>query len=452
MKFIQRALRAIALGTALGGMIGHAIAQDLEVEPGGYTDHRQGLSSWTSTGTKNALAAALLVSDDGDEIGFRGHHGGVHWGTGNPTWTKVAVRSKPFRDITIYGLDDTAVMEGFAFGQSGGGMTNPTLRDFTIEVRSQSGIIVNVGTHGYGVFTVEGILFTNPIKACKWVMRMHGSPGFLRVVNCHAPEGAQEHFLYANAVQGAYVADCTADGMKRTMLQFVTRYIDGIPGTGLIEMARNRAYRCGANGASAFTVAGHLGDVIMRDNSSYDCAGGSVVVYADHKMRELDPTYPAGQGPAIGPGFMPADGKGACNRIDIIGHTASHPNPDRDLILLQGFRHGHVYPPRLITANGRAGIHINYNGQGYETFAFEGRTPPSQQRGWQMPKVNWKETNNAMSPAEADAKWNDRGGALPPPIGGSNPPPNGSTPPPFSTPPPSSPFSTPPATDTDEGG
>ncbi len=111
---------------------------------------------------------------------------------------------------------------------------------------------------------------------------------------CRFPT-ANEHSIYVDAPQGGFRAiDCynTSNAglgsarLGRTFIQIVGRSqvntdaAGGPPGFGTVLIENCVATKAGGNGGAAFTIAGFLGEVIMRDCRADQCRSGMIVLWS----------------------------------------------------------------------------------------------------------------------------------------------------------------------------
>lgn len=257
------------------------------------------------TGTKNALAHALMISAEGrgEVIQIHGNLGHINLcTTGNANGKDDVYRKAPITAL-IVGGNREARIRGMDTGEKGGGYEYIGLRDLTLDARGRQ-----VGTLGFmdsrlGALDYENVTVLSDSKT-KWGVRIHGWSKWLRIVNCVGMGGGQEHFAYVDHTWGVNPAtglDIEIRGnrgrnWKRTMAQVVTRKFPGGKGgpsrpaaTGKLLITDNEAYDCGAHGAYNFTVAGWpLGEVVFRDNHGESKhKTGLFVAYKDFKQEDL---------------------------------------------------------------------------------------------------------------------------------------------------------------------
>ncbi|MEM7308921.1 MAG: hypothetical protein AAF682_19720 [Planctomycetota bacterium] len=168
--------------------------------------------------------------------------------------------------------------------------------------------------------------------------------------------GIQEHCGYFDGPQGdCFFLDCTMEGTWRTMFQIVNRRFEqdaagGQSGFGVLLFERCHAYNIHGQGGGAFTIAGHLGTVIIRDsdvregpwNEAAQDAYSAVVVNVDE-----------GKGLYLNPNGFPTD------RVVIQGLTVVLPHASRDSINVSGTEHVEVHDFTAANINGRYAFDFN---------------------------------------------------------------------------------------------
>lgn len=376
-----------ALLFALAGLFAGALptyAQDLVVEPGGYTDFRTApAGDWKPAGTNNALALALRSAQPGDEVGFTGEHNSVKF-----NWLGSEGRdgvNGGTVGVTVYGMDETAAVRGLSFANpTPGHNADLTFRDFTVIGMIQRPVIFKARESGYGLMTFEGIRFEGDRSKVKWWVHAPAS-GTWRFVNCTFGDGAIEHgiYLFSPVEDPRYpgepamlVDGCYFNLMGRTAVQVVQREVTGLKGSGKIVIQNTSADDCGArDGGSAFTIAGHLGPVEFRrlrifSNHAAVNVGvpdrGAIVCYKDFKMGA----------------DVPADGFGVGDVL-VQSVWVKYASPDRSIIMLSSCRAVQIVAPLIIQAGNGKGLNLEHNGQKNGSVQFIGRSKPSTWRGWQ---------------------------------------------------------------------
>ncbi len=287
----------------------------------------------------NMLAMAMRLAEPGDSIGFIGTHNGLNIGNGNKWSPNTVTRAlKPVEHLTIMGLRPNARIVGEINFQQTPGIAAPnnlTFKDFALMCgNNQRGFLTYQNQGPFHNLTFENITIdtTHPTKTPnKWAFRFHG-PASFNVINCSLPFGNQEHFVYADNVCGdSSVVGCVARRNGRTMVQIVNRGISGPSSTGNILIEDCTAMEAGhIEGASAFTVAGHLGGTVtFRNCATYNSHGGSLVVWGEQT-----------KGPILNATGDQVD------HVVIENCDFNSPNADRDCIMLSNatkVEMGHVH-------------------------------------------------------------------------------------------------------------
>ena len=241
----------------------------------------------------NSIALAMRMAEPGDDIGFTGVHngglsigGGSKWNVNTVTWASGAVR-----DLTIRGLRPSATINGEMSFQGSGLLAPYNLKfaNFTVEAAGQRGFLSYMNQGPFLGMQFENLGLIDPNKLNKWWFRFHGPTQF-RVEKCHQLAQNIEHFLYADNVQGdSSIVDCSAIGNGRTMIQICNRGQSGPSGYGDILIQNCTATNPGrVEGASAFTIAGHIGGTVRIDNcKTINANGGSCVVWGADNYGQI---------------------------------------------------------------------------------------------------------------------------------------------------------------------
>ncbi len=248
---------------------------------------------------------------------------------------------------------------------------------------------------GYARIQIYGCEFLRGTGNPKWGARLHGRCRFDFRANHF--EYMHEHCLYADSPQGnSFFMHNTMEGSTRTMVQIVNRSNDnpGPSGFGYLLIEGNTATNIDLDGGSDFTVAGHLGVVILRDNHSTTNgiqAGqqGSIVVWSDENPAHGIYTNPNGF---------------TTNKVIIQDHGVNHPNADRDHVQISGAEVVEIRGSFLIVGNRTAFVFDSLFGgsipNGSECF-FQPQ-PVSQYGGFQS-ATKVKRGNTPLTNPQIDA-------------------------------------------------
>jgi hypothetical protein len=251
---------------------------------------------------------------------------------------------------------------------------------------------------------INNVLFDTSAKTAsgvpmiKWTMRFHGRTQF-EVVDCKQTDRIVEHFLYADNVQGdSLISRCEATECGRTMIQIVNRIDSGVTGFGTIIMDECTAIRPGVTeGASAFTVAGHLGHVEIVGCKTIDAKGGSVVSWWE------GPNAAKGKLGA----YLNADGM-AINSLVVRGCDFSAPGADRPVMQLSASSDTKVGACNF--QSNKDGIGLDHQ-QGKPNKAFSFMNPSPSQWQWAVPRKvtkGWdKNAMQVLTDAEIDALYQE---------------------------------------------
>lgn len=254
--------------------------------------HTASQQKWPRTAPQdNMLAMAMRLAEPGDSIGFTGTHNGLNIGNGSKWNPNTVTRAtQPVEHLTIMGLRPNAKIVGEVNFQKAPNITAPnnlTFKDFTLVCgHIQRGFITyqNQGPfYGLRFENIDIDTWHPSATVNKWAFRFHG-PAQFDIINCHLPYGNQEHFVYADNVAGdSSIVGCESSLNGRTMVQIVNRVISGLCSKGDILVDSCTAYKAGhIEGASAFTVSGHLGGTVtFRNCKTIDSHGGSLVVWGE---------------------------------------------------------------------------------------------------------------------------------------------------------------------------
>jgi hypothetical protein len=226
----------------------------------------------------------------------------------------------------------------------------------------------------------------------RWGIRAQGRMRW-DVRRVHAAE-VEEHVFYIDSPQGpSFFVDCTMEGSGRTMVQIVSRRVDnpGAPGLGTLLLEGMRAYDVKGDGGSAFTVAGHLGGIVLRDCSVVEGPNGSqgaVAIYVDDS-----PQHGA---------YLDAEGHGN-GAVVIDGLTVWAPNADRNHVLVAGARA--LYVQRFAVFGNRTAFEFRQGAWPNGLIRFSVPPPVSAYPGFGSPwKIQWTAGANLTDP-QIDALW-----------------------------------------------
>lgn len=387
----------------------------LIAEPAAVLDLRGGTTKVIPCNGRSGIALAASLTDENEHtvIGVRGYHPGLTIGaeTAGKVRSSTKTNGQAVANIDFVGDDEGATVRGISIGQnytpSGKANHNFGFYKLTFDaLMGQVGLLTHHGVVLPGYLTLEDVVIlaqnTPGVNRTKWGVR-HNSSG--TVITARRVKGGklQEHLLYLDALQdGSTIEECHGWECGRTMLQIVTRYSvkpggeDIVPSNGTVYVTRNVAEDIGyytddlgadqGEGASAFTCAGHRGTLVMQGNvhlDSEDRSAGSVVVFQDRKMLELDPNDPNPKtSPIIGDGhtltYPDAPGERfGLERLVLLGDNSfSSPNSDRDCVAISGVRTVEVYP-YSVNSN-KCPLHLEPSGDRNWETKFRGRALPSQ--------------------------------------------------------------------------
>ncbi len=230
-----------------------------------------------------------------------------------------------------------------------------------------------------------------------WGARLHGRARFDFRDNHFAYMG--EHSAYVDSPQGdSYFVRNTTSGSTRTMLQVVNRSTanPGPSGHGLLLVEGNLATNVDGSGGSDFTVAGHLGTVIFRNNVSYQGAGqsgsqGSIVVYTDDSAEH---------------GAHLSDAGYSTDRVIVQGHMVFAPDADRDHVMLSGVEEVEIRDGFLVIGS-RTAFHFDAEFGGpvkNGTECFVTPVPASIHPGF-MSALMVRRAKAVLAPMQIDALW-----------------------------------------------
>jgi len=302
------------------------------------------------------LVTAIRNAGPGDVIGIDGEIPGNNLQLGGGDAGMKAYRADWGRvpiDLTIVGInrDRTDVIhtiylhQGLSNGEPTGGVARLRIENLTIQASPGSTRCIGVpkGADTYGIVQVYDVDFVGATDGSfgglgyRWGIRAQGRMQWdLRRVHAAAVE---EHVLYIDSPMGpSYFVDCTMEGAGRTMVQIVNRKNDnpGPSGSGTLLFEGMRAYNVKGDGGSAFTIAGHLGGIVLRDCSVIEGPNGSqgaVAIWVDDS-------------PEHGAHFDP-DGY-ANGPVIIDGLFVFAPNADRNHVLITGSRGVHLHDFSII--------------------------------------------------------------------------------------------------------
>lgn len=356
-----------------------------------------------TTGNWNGLAFAMNHAAPGDTIGFTGQHDGVQIGFGSPhSVDTVNWNNFPVHDLEIYGMNSTAkIRNTVAFGDAYGAPFNLTFRDYEQLCQSQVGYIANMHSGPFVGMTIRNVKFNTSFLTtagkpiCKWVFRFHGPTQFT-IENCEQTHQIGEHFLYTDNVQGDSVArGCKATKNGRTMVQITNRIDSGPSGFGKVLIEDCMAIEPGiTEGASAFTCAGHLGEVEFRNCQTINAHGGSVVAWAE-------PANPNTVPPKLG-AYLNSDGK-SINKFVVTGGDFQATSSDRDAVMISACSAAEMSQCQI--ASNKTGLHLDHQA-GKANLAFKFTDPTPSQWGWNVPKKVTKGTNNTkLTDQQIDALY-----------------------------------------------
>lgn len=358
-----------------------------------------------------ALAASLTDKREHSVIGVKGFQAGLTIGTEAAGKQRSATKAngEEVRDIEFVGMDESAIVRGISIGQAytpaGTANRDFTFSDFTIDARTlQCGLLTSHRAVLPGVLRVARVVFLGQNKQglnrTKWGLRGNSSGTLIEVEECEFSD-LQEHPIYVDAIMdGSLIRRNRAKRAGRTMVQVVCRYSvipggeDIVPGGGLITIADNYGEDIGyytddmgtplGEGASAITIAGHRGTVIVSGNTIIDVegrSGGALVAFLDRKMLQLDPANPnAKTSPIIGDGYAVTDpaypGKRFCmEKLIVINNSFTSMNADRDCVAISAVKEVEIYP---YSANSnKCPLHLEHNGQDNGKVTISGRKAPS---------------------------------------------------------------------------
>jgi len=296
--------------------------------------------------TRLALAEAIRRARPGDVIGVRGDLGHerpiqVGGGTRGSKDYRADWKGRPIEGLAIVGLGKqrSSVIAGlelwgtYGDGSPSGGVRELRLENLSIRAaeHTRQGIIVPKG-QTIGRLTVKDCNFLGAWKGGyrgfgqKWGIRGAGRASYdLR--DCHCGP-VQEHFLYLDSPQGdCYFVQLSMESSWRTMIQVVNRARDnpGPASRGILLMEDCHAQGIRGEGGGAFTIAGHLGAVILRNCSVRDSGHGALVIWSDANPKHGVYLERASDGTLY-----------STKRVLIDGFEVDLPDADRDHLQVSG--------------------------------------------------------------------------------------------------------------------
>jgi len=297
----------------------------------------------------------------GDVIGVKGEKFkglSIGGGSTNQRSTVFWPNKEPVHDIEIIGLDANrgASMFSVTFSDTEGGADNVLFQNLTILGTERP--ISTTMNQIFGLLKFYDIsVETSDPKAykgrgMKWGIRGHGPAQWdLRYVDIGMTE---EHAVYLDNIQGnsrfLYV---TTHKSGRTGFQIVNRPKSGPSGFGRLQF-----FKCNvlgndvwAGGGSDFTIAGHLGIVLIEECQSIGDpkkSSGAIAVWTD-------------KDPKKGGAYLNKNGY-SVDKIIIKDFIAIHPKSDRDHIQISGCERI-VLDGFDVTGN-KTAISLGWNGSG----------------------------------------------------------------------------------------
>jgi hypothetical protein len=256
--------------------------------------------------TKLALAEAIRRARPGDVIGVDGQLGRerpiqVGGGTKGQKSNRADWKGRAISDLTIIGLGKkrSSVIAGlelwqtYGDGSPSGGVHSLRLQNLTLRAseHTRQPIIIPKG-HTIGRLTIVDCTFRGAAGDSfggfgqKWGIRSAGRGSF-DIRNSHCAK-VQEHFLYLDSPQGDnYFIGLSMEKSWRTMIQLVNRERNnpGPAGAGRVLIEDCHAKGIRGEGGGAFTIAGHLGQVLIRDCSVRDSDHAAVVAWTDPSQK-----------------------------------------------------------------------------------------------------------------------------------------------------------------------
>ena len=217
----------------------------------------------------------------------------VHWG------------DAPMR-FAVIGMTEDARIREFGIcqrmndGRQNGGVLDARFEKLTIEARHSSCMSVPEG-HEFGILRFYDCHFATGREnlsqgtfsgfGYKWGVRSQGR-GRWDFRGCSF-DPVLEHALYLDSPQGdSYFIDLEHRGSTRTAIQIVNRAFDnpGPSGFGTLLFERVRITGPHGDGGSGLTVAGHLGDLVLREVSVVEdprkkASHGAVAIWTDAGAR-----------------------------------------------------------------------------------------------------------------------------------------------------------------------
>lgn len=360
-----------------------------------------------TSGNWNGVALAMNLADERETIGVTGSHTAPSIGVGNASGAHtVKWPEGPVHSLKVYGLDESAqLVGGLALGDDYGGCPyDLKFIDLKWKVTGQSAVLAYMNTGPYSELVFKNITFdtsaTNPsngVPVCKWVFRFHGRSQF-RIENCHQTHQNQEHFVYADNVQGdSLVKNCTAVRNGRTMVQIVNRKDSGVSGFGTVTVENCLAIDSGiTEQASAFTCAGHMGHVIFKGCKTQNAYGGGLVNW----FEPADPSKGK-----LG-AWKNANGY-STNKVSVLDCEWHGPNQDRDAMMISMAEEVELDGNKIVKSN-HDGLRLHHQqsiGNGSVKFL----SPNPSQGVWNCVRkvvVGWDKNNlKVLTDAEIDAMY-----------------------------------------------
>lgn len=393
---------------------GKALAMDyaLIAEETSVLDLRGATTKVIQCNGRSAIALAASLTDENEHtlIGVKGLQAGLTIGSEDAGKQRSATKKngQAVSNIDFFGIEN-AVVRGVAIGQAktpaGKANHNFGFFDMTIDARTlQCGLLTFHGSVLPGYVRLKRVAFLGQnkqgVNRTKWAFRHNSSGTLVEIDECEASD-LQEHPFYLDALQdGSFVRRCRARRAGRTFVQVVCRYStkpggeDIVPGGGTIHISDNHAEDIGfytddagtdlGEGASAITIAGHRGTVIVSNNTIVDVegrSGGSLVAYMDRKMLQLDPADANPKtSPIIGNGYAVTDSaypgrRFGLEKLVLVGNSFTSANSDRDCVAVSGVKEVEIHPYSV--KSNKCPLHLEHNGQNNGKVTFSGSAKPS---------------------------------------------------------------------------
>jgi hypothetical protein len=206
-----------------------------------------------------------------------------------------------------------------------------------------------IRSHGFGTYDFRDVVFAPVLEHAIYLDALQGDSYFIDVVHTESTRTAIQ--IVARAYECPFAEPERAQCLAEYEFGFVE---PRPPSTGTLLIENLSVGRLWGAGGSAVSIAGHLGDIVIRDLSmvSTNPSHGAVVVYTDGIHGAHLRRNPRGQ----------LYSNGAVYLEDFTIDLAA---ADRDLILLSGARQVHIPEATLLASPGWKGMGLDGSFQLY---------------------------------------------------------------------------------------